>query len=64
MQIRTYWAGCILTTAINMLLILTIGSGLSEAHHHTDIDVHNTVGGKPYRTDTAGSEGGHGTTVV
>ncbi|KAL3158892.1 hypothetical protein ABBQ32_011607 [Trebouxia sp. C0010 RCD-2024] len=65
MQVRTYWAGCIMTAAINLALIVTIGSGLSEARHH--IDAHSTtVGGKPYRSDTAGIEhpvGGHSTVV-
>lgn len=54
-----------MTTAINLALIVTIGSGLSEARHHTDARP-TTVGGKPYRSDTAGNElaGGHGSTVV
>lgn len=66
MQVRTYWAGCIMTAAINLALIVTIGSGLSEARHHTDAHS-TTVGGKPYRSDTAGIEqpvGGHGSSVV
>lgn len=54
-----------MTAAINLALIVTIGSGLSEARHH--IDAHSTtVGGKPYRSDTAGIEhpvGGHSTVV-
>ena len=52
-----------MTAAINLLLILTIGSGLPDAH---DQHVHTSgvTGGKPYRSDTAGTEGGHGTTVV
>lgn len=62
-QVRTWWAGCMMTAAINLLLILTIGSGLPDAH---DQHAHagGVAGGKPYRSDTAGLEGGRGTTVV
>lgn len=54
-----------MTAAINLLLILTIGSGLPDAHdQHTHTGTGGMAGGKPYRSDTAGTEGGRGTTVV
>lgn len=54
-----------LTAALNLALIVTIGSGLSEARPHGDYNMGTTAaGGKPYRSDTAGVEGGHGQTVV
>lgn len=32
-QVRCWFAGCMMSAALNMLLILTIGSGLSEGRH-------------------------------
>ena len=52
-----------LTAALNLALIVTIGSGLSEAHPVGNVAT-TAAGGKPYRSDTAGVEGGHGNTVV
>ena len=66
LQVRVWWAGCMLTAALNLASIVAIGSGLSEGRLHADtVDhTHTSVGGKPYRSDTAGVEGGRGTTVV
>lgn len=33
LQVRCWFAGCMMSAALNMLLILTIGSGLSEGRH-------------------------------
>ena len=52
-----------MTAAIDLLLILTIGSGLAVAHDQHE-HAGGVAGGKPYRSDTAGLEGGRGTTVV
>lgn len=63
-QVRCWFAGCMMSAALNMLLILTIGSGLSEGRH---VDRYNdsarTPNVKGYN-DGPGTGTGTGTTTV
>ncbi|DBA76218.1 hypothetical protein WJX77_002641 [Trebouxia sp. C0004] len=69
-QVRAYWAGCMLTAALNLALIVTIGSGISEARPHDYNSESAAASGKRFgvgnganpATDSA--RGGAGTTVV
>ncbi len=69
-QVRAYWAGCMLTAALNLALIVTIGSGISETRPHDYNSESAAASGKRFgvgnganpATDSA--RGGAGTTVV
>ena len=69
LQVRGYWAGCMMTAALNLALIVTLGSGLSEAHTYGQKNYNDSArtaapGSKGYGTNPNELAGGNGNTVV
>lgn len=52
-QVRTFWAGCMISAALNILLILAIGSGIGESRDRRPVDaypgVHDDTNGNAKR---------------
>ena len=69
-QVCAYWAGCMLTAALNLALIVTIGSGISETRQHDYNSESAAASGKRFGTGNGANpamdsaRGGAGTTVV
>ena len=69
LQVRSWWAGCMMSAGLNLALIISIGSGLTEARPY-DVPSTAPVVGKRFGNGAAAADdsipaaGGRGTTVV
>lgn len=68
-MVRAYWAGCLMTAALNLALIITIGSGLNDDHNHSQKNYNDSAraaapGTKGYGANPNELAGGNGATVV